>query len=242
MARTKDNPQSRELRARLLHTAGEVFAEHGFRAATVRQITERARVNLAAINYHFSDKAELYACALREAHCNAMECTLPDAHGTPRERLRAFATAMLTFLLDPRRPAWQNRLLARELAEPTAALDQLIDEGMGARSKRLQAIVRDLAGVRLAPPKLSLICCSIMGQCVHYAQNRPVIERIYPVLAGYHERIDLLAEHITDFSAPAVEQAGRHAAATPLARSHERRPAQSRTSRRKSDTLRKTRR
>ncbi len=81
MARTKDNPQSRELRQRLLNTAGEVFAEQGFRAATVRQITERAGVNLAAINYYFSDKAELYACVLREAHCKAMGCLVPTRRG-----------------------------------------------------------------------------------------------------------------------------------------------------------------
>ena len=236
MARTKDNPHSRELRQRLLHMAGEVFAEQGYRAATVRQITERAGVNLAAINYYFSDKAELYASALGEAHCNALGCLLPDPRGTPRERLRAFLTAMLTFLLDPQRPAWQNRLLAREIAEPTAALDPLI-EGMRARSERLKSILRDLAGGPLPPRKMALFCTSIIGQCIHHAQNRPVIVRIYPVLEGYHERIDLLAEHITEFSAPAVEQAG-HAAPRPSNRTHERKTRPSRNPRRKNAAAR----
>ncbi len=48
-----------------------------------------------------------------------------DPTGTPRARLRAFLTAMLTFLLDPARPAWQNRLLAREFAEPTLAFAEI---------------------------------------------------------------------------------------------------------------------
>jgi len=240
MARTKDNPQSRELRQRLLHAAGEVFAEQGFRAATVRRITERAGVNLAAINYYFSDKAELYACALNEAHCNALGCLVPDPSGTPRERLRAFLTALLTFLLDPARPAWQNRLLAREIAEPTPALDTLI-EGMRARSVRLKAILCDLAGTVLPPAALALFCCSVMGQCIHHAQNRAVIERIHPVLDGYHERIDRLAAHITEFSAPAIEQAGRAAAKPPRIRTHERRTSHHRTPRRKNGAARKAR-
>lgn len=242
MARSKDNPHSRELRQRLLNTAGEVFAEHGFRAATVREITERAGVNLAAINYHFSDKAELYASVLRAAHCKAMECLVPDAQGPPRERLRAFVAAMLTFLLDPARPPWQNRLLARELADPTPALESIMD-GMRARSERLKTILRDLAGADLPTEKLALMCCSIMGQCIHYSQSRTVIERIHPVLDGIHERIDALAGHITEFSTPAVKQAGRRAVTLSDIPLHERRPNRDRrTPRRKNDAPRKARR
>ena len=54
-------------RARLLETAGEVFAEKGYEAATVREICEKAGVNLAAVNYYFGGKELLYVQTL-EAH------------------------------------------------------------------------------------------------------------------------------------------------------------------------------
>ncbi len=45
-----------EAKARLLHTAGEIFAEKGFHAATVREICQQAQVNIASVNYYFGDK------------------------------------------------------------------------------------------------------------------------------------------------------------------------------------------
>jgi AcrR family transcriptional regulator len=59
------NPE--ETRERVVRAAGEVFGRHGFDGTTIRQITKRAGVNVAAVNYHFRDKAELYLRVLREA-------------------------------------------------------------------------------------------------------------------------------------------------------------------------------
>jgi AcrR family transcriptional regulator len=47
-------------RQALLDHATDVFAENGFDRASVREITGRATVNQAAINYHFGGKEALY--------------------------------------------------------------------------------------------------------------------------------------------------------------------------------------
>ena len=56
-----DMNKTSETRERLLEAAGAVFAERGFRDATIREICERANAkNVAAVHYHFGEKEELY--------------------------------------------------------------------------------------------------------------------------------------------------------------------------------------
>src|SRR5882672_11964256 len=108
-----------DTRQRLLDAAGEVFAEHGFRKATVRDICRRAGANVAAVNYHFRDKEHLYGQVL--AYCGrcALEKYPPGGGTSPdapaRDRLAAFIRNYLDRLLDEGRPAWHGQLIAREV-------------------------------------------------------------------------------------------------------------------------------
>src|SRR5476651_1320248 len=83
-----------ETRRQLLESAGEVFAEVGFRDATVREICRRAGANIAAINYHFGDKETLYAEVLSYSHGKALEKYPPlldvAENAPPEKKLRAF--------------------------------------------------------------------------------------------------------------------------------------------------------
>ena len=49
---------------RILDTAEALFLEHGFEATSLRSITATAAVNLAAVNYHFGSKEELFQAVL----------------------------------------------------------------------------------------------------------------------------------------------------------------------------------
>ncbi len=50
---------------RILIAAESLFAQQGYDGTTLRQITQRAEVNLAAVNYHHGDKESLYLEILR---------------------------------------------------------------------------------------------------------------------------------------------------------------------------------
>src|SRR5436853_2184562 len=53
--------QSKDTHSRILDVAEELFSERGFDRVSIRDITNKARVNLAAINYHFGSKEDLIA-------------------------------------------------------------------------------------------------------------------------------------------------------------------------------------
>ena len=91
-----------DTRQRLLEAAGEIFAEKGFRAATVREICGRAGANLAAVNYHFGDKERLYVAAVKHSHSSDQDQRTPSwPRGTPpAEKLRDYIQQMLTSLLE----------------------------------------------------------------------------------------------------------------------------------------------
>lgn len=55
---------ARDTKERILDAGEELFMEHGFEATSLRQITAAAGVNLAAVNYHFGSKEELFQSVL----------------------------------------------------------------------------------------------------------------------------------------------------------------------------------
>jgi AcrR family transcriptional regulator len=194
-----------QTKARLLEAAGEEFAKRGFDGATVRSICARAGVNLAAVNYHFGDKEQLYTCALIEAHrCGV--ATVPDElfQGPPIEQLRRFIHHFLmhTLAID-RTSGWHHALMMRELLRPTAASQTLVDAVIRPKFERLTQIVRhlrpDLQGRALVASTFSII-----GQCLHYRLGRGIAERLIGAEAFQALDVEFLTDHITHFTLRAL--------------------------------------
>lgn len=200
---------SNETRQRLLEAAGEVFARQGFRNATIREICRRARANLAAVNYHFGDKDRLYLAVLVDAHTRARE-KYPLFSGDsedipPALRLRAFIHDLMFSLVDEGMPAWCSKLMAREMIEPTTALDTLVEKMLRPMAEKLRAIVRELLGAGVTDDQVRYCQLSIVSQCVHYRHARPVIQRLFPQQNFEAVDIQALVDHITRFSLIALK-------------------------------------
>ncbi len=198
--------QTREL---LLQAAGEVFADAGFRAATVREICQRAGANIAAVNYHFGDKERLYLQVLLHAHRRSLELYPTDVGMSPdtpaEERLKTFVHGFLQRILASGPLAWHGKLIAMEMIQPTAALDVLQEESLRPLADEVQGIVERILGPGATPEIVRLCGCSIVSQCVFYLHCRSVICRLYPEQQYGERDVARLAEHITQFSLSALK-------------------------------------
>jgi AcrR family transcriptional regulator len=135
------------------------FGECGFTGASLRQITDKAGVNLAAVNYHFRSKEDLYRQVLlrRLRPINAERITrLAQAEqlaGDQPVPLRAILDAFIRPMLrNAGEPASGGasclRLLSRETIDPQPFLrEELARESEAVTNRYAQALGQALPGV-----------------------------------------------------------------------------------------------
>lgn len=191
-------------RTRLLLAAGEAFAEHGFHSTTIGMICKAAGANIAAVNYHFGSKERLYEETIKfgRGSCSHSRLLESDelAHMEPRAALRAFIDAYIQTLLRKDSLQWHTRIICRELAEPTPALDAFIRDVIKLRRKRLGDIIHRLATRRLSPKEMDLLIESIIAQGQFYYRCRPIVLRLRGKDHFDTGELADIVDHITRFS------------------------------------------
>ncbi|MBU2488870.1 MAG: CerR family C-terminal domain-containing protein [Proteobacteria bacterium] len=198
--------EEKSTRDRILEAAGEIFGLQGFKAATVRDICRKAGVNVALVNYHFGSKENLYRELGRDLVTQTfsrfpVDVFDPDA---PAEvRLRAFVHATLSRLLSPGGLTGypgRGQLMARELADPSPILDNLVEDFIRPTAQVLAGIVAELLGPEARDRDVMKGQISVIGQCSHYAVARPLITRLFAFDPSDQQNIEDLADHVTRFS------------------------------------------
>jgi len=177
-------------RERILDAAGPVFAEHGYDAATIRELCSRAGVNVAAISYYFGDKAGLYRAVIRRM-VEARDRQYPlmpegrDASRSPEELLERFVERLVERMLacermlSGDRDAWQSRLVMREMQAPTAiGSEDLIALAFRPQYHALQSLLRPLMPATATSTELHRLACSVFGQVFWYRIAKEAVQSL----------------------------------------------------------------
>ncbi len=186
-----------------MEAAGEVFAQRGFKAATIQEICQRAGVNIASVNYHFRDKEGLY----REVFRYAMEQSaqryeaypIDTSERRPAQRLKLELRRYLQVMFSRDRSPWQAMLFFREMLEPTQVFDSLVEERMRPYQELIESLVRDVLGSQSDAHVVRFSAFAAISLCgsFHSAQN--YLRRLYPDESFDGESSEELADLIATF-------------------------------------------
>ena len=210
----------RDTRERLLDAAEGLFAENGFASVSIRDIAATADVNIAAVNYHFQSKDNLYHEVLRrvmkaksDRYTRALQAS---SAASPDSLESAIGTFFRTHFEDTlKHQSGRNflKLLVREL-----------HDGNRLASIELESLVRPMwdelgrslaqAEPRLTADQIAWAIGSIHGQLVHFTMRwhqfhktpdtegaSQFIRSVFPALAADVDTyIDRAVAHITRFT------------------------------------------
>ena len=198
-------------RARILQTAAELFAEHGYAATSVRKICDAAHVNVAMVNYYFHSKEELHLAAFDHARelAGASAPTVAEASAAadlpPAEQLRLAIEALVSDMLRCGSATLFSRLVARELLEPTAAIHKLAERNVRPQHALFTSLIRGVTGPAMPADVVQKCVFSVIGQAVFYARSRIVHELVAPEITYDEAGIASIARHIAQFSLAALD-------------------------------------
>ncbi|HYA05848.1 MAG TPA: CerR family C-terminal domain-containing protein [Xanthobacteraceae bacterium] len=165
-------------RERIMKAAERLFAERGYDGTSIRAIVAKARVNQAAINYHFDGKDGLYRAVLRAAFRALTEQQLAHAEEvramSPDAALREFIRRQLHPLMARDELARQLRIFNWETVRPTAVFRNLVSEEatpfMGLASDLVRRFLPDADRRTITVAAVWLI-----GQCSTFLRNREIL-------------------------------------------------------------------
>lgn len=206
----------RDVRERILDAAERLFAERGYSATSIREITGGAACNVAAVNYYFGGKRNLYREVfrrrlrlMRETRIEGVRLVAGRSGGRAalESVLRAFSDAFARPLEERRAGHLHMRLMAREFLEPRLPAGALRREMIEPVRKVLaSALRRSCPGLGAAA---ALACAqSVVAQLVHGFHVHRYLE---DAAGSGNPSFEPILRHVVRFSAGGARACARRA-------------------------------
>lgn len=157
-----------QTRARILQTAGRLFAQTGFAETTSKAIATEVGVDLALINYHFGSRVGLYQAVLVEAHRHII--SLEDLLGIAGQALAGERKLHAVFVIMVEAATagqgWNFGVLARELLAPSSSLQMLLTSELQPKLDVILGILSEITRLPVDDPALLRCLVSTFAPCL----------------------------------------------------------------------------
>ena len=192
---------------RILLAAAELFALHGYHGTTHQMMSDKAEVNIAAINYHFGSKENLYLrvweylCEI--SNRDYADCINPDAPA--EEQLREFIQWRVKAVTDKGLRGYLAQIGRREMNKPSPVYAELEEKYMKEKRAWFFSLIRDIVGHDLDPPTIAMVAFCIYSPLIHLIEVASITqatldENYKSQCAAFWEDKGKLAESIYAFA------------------------------------------
>ncbi len=221
---TLETPLSSDTRQRLLHAGLQLFAAQGFATTSTRELAEAAQVNVAAISYHFGDKAGLYRAVFFEPMgCSARHDAerFADPSLSLAQALRGFYSSFIDPLKQGDVVRLCMKLHFREMLEPTGLWEEELAHGIQPMHVALVEMLRrhlQLPPAATADDDLQRLAVALVSLGVHLHVGRDVIDQVAPGLMQGSAALDQWSDRLLMFGLAMVQaEAARRGFSLPAA-------------------------
>ncbi len=204
MSTENKNAKTRE---RLLKSAEQLFAQRGYDAVSVREITKTAKSNLASVNYHFGNKKTLYLNVFRElwmprARC-IRECFVQNLarfdDTSPASVIQSLAESIIKGPLSDAERLCHFQLMIREITKPSEAFEMVTKETMKPTIEGLEKLLQPYMNEGIDKERTLLNLLSVFSIVLYFNFARLPVSKI--IGHDYDLQFqDRLVQHIVDFS------------------------------------------
>ena len=189
---------SANTKQKIMRAAAREFACFGFRKTTVRGICQKANVNVAAINYHFSGKAELYCRTidwLAESFCDD-SLEMPETN-SPVDNIRIWVSSCIRDRAAGK--SWQKDLLLQivhhEMQGPSENYEYIYTSKIAPDLEILANSIKRGMNGNIDELQLKLKVFSLLGRTLFYVFHQNMINR-YAGPDFLDEKQELVIEEI----------------------------------------------
>lgn len=202
---------NRKVRDRLLDSAEELFCEHGFDGASIRDIAASADCNIASVNYYFGGKEKLYKevwrrylTTMRDIRISSINKVMSQNGGQPKleDLLRSFAEGFVGPLIDETKTRRFCKLVAREMIDQHLPVNMFLDDMMTPTLNAMRnALIRICPG--LDESKILFVIVSIVGQLLHVLHVKAIFQQMEGADLPKFELAQAI-DHVVKFSTAGI--------------------------------------
>lgn len=193
-----------DTKEKIILAAAEEFSKLGYHGATTRHICERAEVNIAAVNYHFSTKEALYKHVIEYLFQKTgevlSETVAVVSEAEWRQAIYDWIVYIITTTTDSASlNAWKHRILFREMLDPSDAFPEFFEKYFKPHFASLEYSIRCGLPDGVSRDEVYIVIFSILSQCLFYFQNKLIVKQLFSEgFLDEENRVERISRYISE--------------------------------------------